>query len=140
MPRPSGGWGTSPPTRTPSGTGSARPPTRRPACPRARAGRTCRGWSRGWPAGMRRIGGAAGRVRGGELRAGVVMRNIGEGGGVTGRGPRPYRRGGHRRYVADGLVIVGIHCPEFAFEQDPAIVREFIAAQRLPYRVVADNA
>jgi cytochrome c biogenesis protein CcdA/thiol-disulfide isomerase/thioredoxin len=43
------------------------------------------------------------------------------------------------RYRRDGLTIVGVHTPEFAFEKNPANVAEAIAVNRLRYPVVQDN-
>ena len=31
----------------------------------------------------------------------------------------PYLRSWHERYLDDGLVIIGVHTPEFEFEKDP---------------------
>jgi len=74
------------------------------------------------------------------LRGKVVLLDIWDGTCINCLRTLPYLRAWHQRYAPDGLRIIGIHCPEFAFEQDPAIVREFIAAQGLRYPVVADNA
>ncbi|HEX3318605.1 MAG TPA: cytochrome c biogenesis protein DipZ [Solirubrobacteraceae bacterium] len=42
-------------------------------------------------------------------------------------------------YRRDGLTIVGVHTPEFAFEKNPANVAEAIAVNHLRYPVVQDN-
>ena len=51
----------------------------------------------------------------------------------------PYLRAWDERYRDRGLVIVGVHTPEFAFEKDSGNVRDAIARSRLRYPVAQDN-
>src|SRR5918996_1611180 len=51
----------------------------------------------------------------------------------------PYLRAWDGSYRDDGLTIVGVHTPEFAFEREADNVREAIAANRLRYPVAQDN-
>ncbi len=51
----------------------------------------------------------------------------------------PYLKAWDRRYRKEGLVIVGVHTPEFPFERKESNVREAIAQNRLRYPVVQDN-
>ncbi len=51
----------------------------------------------------------------------------------------PHVRALYDRYAKDGLVIVGVHSPEFAFERDPANVRQAIADLGIRYPVAVDN-
>ena len=51
----------------------------------------------------------------------------------------PYLRAWNARYREHGLVIVGIHTPEFAFEHDLANVRRAVEADGIEYPVVIDN-
>jgi hypothetical protein len=51
----------------------------------------------------------------------------------------PYRRAGHARYRDCGLVVLGVHAPEFGFEQDLDSVRRAIAELDVAYPVVIDN-
>jgi cytochrome c biogenesis protein CcdA/thiol-disulfide isomerase/thioredoxin len=51
----------------------------------------------------------------------------------------PYLRAWDGRYRDNGLTIVGVHTPEFAFEREADNVREAIAANRLRYPVAQDN-
>jgi thiol-disulfide isomerase/thioredoxin len=51
----------------------------------------------------------------------------------------PYLKAWYRRYRSDGLVIVGVHTPEFPFERDTGNVRDAIAQNGLRYPVVQDN-
>ena len=51
----------------------------------------------------------------------------------------PALRAWHRRYRDDGLTIVGVHTPEFAFEREPGNVRRAVAQNGLRYAVAQDN-
>jgi thiol-disulfide isomerase/thioredoxin len=51
----------------------------------------------------------------------------------------PYVSEWHRRYARKGLVVVGVHAPEFSFARDRAHVREAIAQFGLDYPIVLDN-
>ena len=51
----------------------------------------------------------------------------------------PYLKAWNERYAKDGLVIIGVHAPEFAFERDPANVRKAVADLGIRYPVALDN-
>lgn len=51
----------------------------------------------------------------------------------------PYLEALDARYRKDGLVIVGVHTPEFPFERDASNVRRAIAQDGIEYPVVQDN-
>ncbi len=51
----------------------------------------------------------------------------------------PYLRAWDARYRSKGLVIVGVHTPEFPFERDPGNVQSAIAQDGLHYPVAQDN-
>ena len=51
----------------------------------------------------------------------------------------PYLKDWHAKYVEDGLAIVGVHSPEFAFEEERANVEQAAAEFGLEYRIVQDN-
>ena len=51
----------------------------------------------------------------------------------------PHIRALQDRYGKDGLVIVGVHSPEFAFERDPKNVARAIREQEVNYPVAIDN-
>ena len=51
----------------------------------------------------------------------------------------PYVRAWAERYKRDGLVVVGVHTPEFSFEHDAGNVATAIRDNHLPYPVVQDN-
>lgn len=45
----------------------------------------------------------------------------------------------HEKYADQGLVIIGVHTPEFDFEKDPRNVKAAIAKHGIPYPVAMDN-
>ena len=51
----------------------------------------------------------------------------------------PYLRRWDDAYRADGLTIVGVHTPEFAFERDAGNVRDAVASLGLRYPVALDS-
>ena len=51
----------------------------------------------------------------------------------------PYVRAWAEKYRDRGLVVVGVHTPEFAFEKDPNNVRKAVAALGVTYPVALDN-
>ncbi|MCF4127511.1 redoxin domain-containing protein [Methylobacterium sp. SyP6R] len=51
----------------------------------------------------------------------------------------PYLRAWAERYREQGLAVIGIHAPEFAFEHDVGTVAAAIRRHGLPYPVAVDN-
>jgi hypothetical protein len=51
----------------------------------------------------------------------------------------PYVRAWAARYTPLGLVVIGVHSPEFEFEKDPALVRPALAELRVDYPVALDD-
>jgi thiol-disulfide isomerase/thioredoxin len=51
----------------------------------------------------------------------------------------PYLKAWHERYAGRGLVIVGVHTPEFDFTADPAVVAAAVRDEGLPYSVLLDQ-
>jgi thiol-disulfide isomerase/thioredoxin len=51
----------------------------------------------------------------------------------------PYVRAWADKYRDQGLVVIGVHAPEFAFEKSPANVEKAIADLKIDYPVAADN-
>ena len=51
----------------------------------------------------------------------------------------PHVKALDERYRKDGLVVIGVHTPEFAFERDSANVRKAIADFGIRYPVAIDN-
>ena len=51
----------------------------------------------------------------------------------------PYLRAWSARYAGHGLVVIGVHTPEFPFEHDVANVRRAVRDMRIGYPVAIDN-
>jgi cytochrome c biogenesis protein CcdA/thiol-disulfide isomerase/thioredoxin len=51
----------------------------------------------------------------------------------------PYVKAWAEKYAASGLVVIGVHAPEFAFEKDPANVRRAVRDLGVTYPVALDN-
>jgi cytochrome c biogenesis protein CcdA/thiol-disulfide isomerase/thioredoxin len=51
----------------------------------------------------------------------------------------PYVRGWSDKYKDHGLVVIGVHAPEFAFEKDPANVKKAVRELGVDYPVALDN-
>ncbi|HUC48967.1 MAG TPA: cytochrome c biogenesis protein DipZ [Xanthobacteraceae bacterium] len=51
----------------------------------------------------------------------------------------PYVRAWAEKYKDHGLVVIGVHTPEFAFERNVANVRAAVAALKIDYPVAIDN-
>ncbi|MDX1610875.1 MAG: redoxin domain-containing protein [Candidatus Thermoplasmatota archaeon] len=51
----------------------------------------------------------------------------------------PYLRAWHDAYADDGLVIVGVHTPEFRFEREAENVQEATERYQLPWAMAQDN-
>ena len=51
----------------------------------------------------------------------------------------PYVESWYQKYKDHGLVLIGVHAPEFAFEKDSANVRRAVADLKITYPVALDN-
>ena len=51
----------------------------------------------------------------------------------------PYLQDWHQKYESDGLVIIGVHAPEFEFEKDLDNLSKAVADFEIKYPVVQDN-
>jgi thiol-disulfide isomerase/thioredoxin len=51
----------------------------------------------------------------------------------------PYIRAWSRAYRDDGLVVIGVHTPEFSFEHELDLVRQATRARGIDYPVAVDN-
>jgi thiol-disulfide isomerase/thioredoxin len=51
----------------------------------------------------------------------------------------PYVRAWSRAYRDDGLVVLGVHTPEFTFEHEIDLVRHAVQEREIDYPVAADN-
>jgi thiol-disulfide isomerase/thioredoxin len=50
-----------------------------------------------------------------------------------------YVRAWADKYKDQGLVVIGVHTPEFDFERDPDNVRRAVKAMRIEYPIAIDN-
>jgi thiol-disulfide isomerase/thioredoxin len=51
----------------------------------------------------------------------------------------PYLRGWSEKYKEQGVVVIGVHSPEFSFEKDIARVRQATKQLHVPYPVLIDS-
>jgi len=51
----------------------------------------------------------------------------------------PYVRAWSRAYRDDGLIVIGVHTPEFTFEHDIELVRKAVEVRDIDYPVAQDN-
>lgn len=55
------------------------------------------------------------------------------------RNVEPYVKEWHAKYSSQGLVVVGVHTPEFNYEKELDNLREYIDTHRIRHAVVVDN-
>src|SRR5215831_17350784 len=73
------------------------------------------------------------------LRGKVVAVEMWTGGCINCINTLPYVKEWDAKYRAKGLVVVGVHSPEFQHEHSQQYVQEAIAKRGLKYPVVMDN-
>jgi thiol-disulfide isomerase/thioredoxin len=74
-----------------------------------------------------------------ELRGRVVLVNFWTWTCINWLRQEPYVRAWSRAYRDDGLVVIGVHTPEFSFEHDIDGVRRATEERAIDYPVVVDN-
>src|SRR5687767_13671295 len=74
-----------------------------------------------------------------ELRDRVVLVNFWTWTCINWLRQEPYVRGWSRAYRDDGLIVIGVHTPEFGFEHDIELVRQAVEVRDIDYPVAADN-
>src|SRR3954447_16566500 len=74
-----------------------------------------------------------------ELRGKVVLVNFWTYTCINWLRQLPYVRAWSQKYGELGLVVLGVHTPEFAFEHDADNVRRAVKDMRIDYPVAADN-
>jgi thiol-disulfide isomerase/thioredoxin len=75
-----------------------------------------------------------------ELRGKVVLVNFWTLTCINWLRQEPYVRAWSRAYRDDGLVVLGVHTPEFSFEHDIDLVRQATTQREIDYPVAVDNA
>jgi cytochrome c biogenesis protein CcdA/thiol-disulfide isomerase/thioredoxin len=93
---------------------------------------------------MPSLGGATGWLNsspltGEELRGKVVLVDFWTYSCVNCLRALPYVKAWYAKYKDHGLVVIGVHTPEFAFEKDPANVRRAVGELGVTYPVALDN-
>ena len=78
-------------------------------------------------------------LRAEDLRGKVVLVNFWTYSCINSLRALPYVRAWAAKYKADGLVVIGVHTPEFEFEKDIANVRQATSALGVGYPVVLDS-
>jgi thiol-disulfide isomerase/thioredoxin len=74
-----------------------------------------------------------------ELRGHVVLVNFWTLTCINWLRQEPYVRAWSRAYRDDGLVVIGVHTPEFSFEHDIDLVRKATEDRAIDYPVAGDN-
>jgi thiol-disulfide isomerase/thioredoxin len=74
-----------------------------------------------------------------ELRGHVVLVNFWTLTCINWLRQEPYVRAWSRAYRDDGLIVIGVHTPEFGFEHDIDLVRQAVKERDIDYPVAADN-
>jgi thiol-disulfide isomerase/thioredoxin len=74
-----------------------------------------------------------------QLKGRVVLVEFWTHGCTNCRNVEPYINQWHERYADQGLVIVGVHTPEFAYEAEPKRVKDYLAGHHILHAVVMDN-
>jgi thiol-disulfide isomerase/thioredoxin len=74
-----------------------------------------------------------------ELRGHVVLVNFWTLTCINWLRQEPYVRAWSRVYRDDGLIVIGVHTPEFTFEHDIDLVRRAVEVRDIDYPVAQDN-
>jgi thiol-disulfide isomerase/thioredoxin len=74
-----------------------------------------------------------------DLRGKVVLIDFWTYSCINWRRSLPYVRAWAEKYNDQGLVVIGVHTPEFAFEKNVVNVRRATTAMRIHYPVAIDN-
>ena len=51
----------------------------------------------------------------------------------------PYLKAWHAKYQAEGLTVIGVHCPEFDRERELSSLRAYLREHGIAYPVLVDN-
>ncbi len=75
----------------------------------------------------------------GSLRGKVVLVQFWTYSCINWRRTMPYVRAWSEKYAASGLVVIGVHTPEFDFEKDVSNVRKFVRGANIGFPVAVDS-
>jgi thiol-disulfide isomerase/thioredoxin len=74
-----------------------------------------------------------------QLRGKVVLVEFWTFGCYNCRNVEPYVKAWHGKYKDQGLVVIGVHSPEFGYERVIKNVRNYLAERDIQYAVAIDN-
>jgi len=74
-----------------------------------------------------------------ELRGKVVLIEFWTFACYNCRNQLPYVKAWHEKYASQGLVVIGVHTPEFEHERDPENVKQAVRDLGITFPVVLDN-
>jgi thiol-disulfide isomerase/thioredoxin len=74
-----------------------------------------------------------------ELKGKVVMVEFWTFGCYNCRNVEPYVKQWHQQYADRGLVVIGVHSPEFSYERDFAKVKQYIQEHDIRFPIPIDN-
>src|ERR1051326_1891118 len=74
-----------------------------------------------------------------DLRGKVIVVNFWTYSCINSLRELPYMKAWAAKYKDTGLVVVGVHAPEFAFERDAANVKKAVWDLKIPYPIPIDS-
>jgi len=74
-----------------------------------------------------------------ELKGKVVLLEFWTFGCYNCRNVEPYVKAWHQKYADKGLVVIGVHAPEFSYERVLANVQRYVREHAIQYPVAIDN-
>ena len=74
-----------------------------------------------------------------ELRGKVILLEFWTYGCHNCRNVEPYVKAWHQKYADKGLVVIGVHAPEFSYERVLANVQRYVREHAIQYPVAIDN-
>jgi thiol-disulfide isomerase/thioredoxin len=74
-----------------------------------------------------------------DLRGKVVLVNVWTYSCINSLRPMPYLRAWAEKYKAAGLVVIGVHSPEFSFEKVPANVQRAVRDLHIEFPIAGDS-
>jgi thiol-disulfide isomerase/thioredoxin len=74
-----------------------------------------------------------------ELKGKVVLVEFWTFGCYNCRNVEPYVKAWHQKYADKGLVVIGVHAPEFSYERVVANVQRYVREHGIQYPVAIDN-
>ena len=78
-------------------------------------------------------------LSGKQLRGKVVLVNFWTYSCINSRRELPYMKAWAAKYKDAGLVVIGVHAPEFGFERDPANVKNALSDLNITYPIPIDS-